>query len=119
MTFDDDTFDGDPGFKLAQKRIAEGIAAGLLDNLPGFGKPLVFEEPPPFVSREDWLTMKVLRDAGVLPPEVELMKEIAALKDELKLEHPEAVKDAKVKSLRKKELELQLLLEERSRKLRP
>ncbi len=84
MTFDD-SFDGDPGFKLAQKRMAEGIAQGLLDNLPGFGKPLVFEEPPPFVSREDWLMMKVLfKDAGILPPEVELMKEIAALKDELK-----------------------------------
>ncbi len=117
FNWDDDTFD--PAFKLANDQIADAIARGVLDNLPGMGKPLEIEEPPPFVSREDWITMKVLfKDAGILPPEVELMRETAQLREELKGDLLPEARAAKVKELREKELKVQIMLDERWSKVR-
>lgn len=67
---------------LAERRIAEAIARGELDNLPGAGRPLEFEEEP-FVSPEQRMCNRILRNAGLAPPELLLRKEIAALRDEI------------------------------------
>ena len=68
---------------LAENRIKDAIDRGELDNLPGAGKPLVLEDPPPYVSRETWLAMKMMKNAGVAPQEIQLLKRLGELKEAL------------------------------------
>jgi DNA-binding transcriptional ArsR family regulator len=55
-------------------------ASGELRQAPSFGKPLDlgdgYDETPPELR----MPMKVLKDAGVVPPEVELLHELARLR---------------------------------------
>lgn len=67
---------------LAERRIADALRRGEFEHLPGEGKPLVFEETL-FVSPEQRMAGKVLRNAGFSPPEIGLRKEIAGLRAEL------------------------------------
>ena len=61
--------------QLAEQRIQEALARGELDDLPGAGVPLEIEEDP-FVPEELRMAMRVLRNAGYLPPELALRAEI-------------------------------------------
>ena len=65
--------------RLAEDKILAAIERGELDNLPSAGKPLVFDTNP-FVPEDLRLAYKVLKDAGYLPPEMELRREIVTLK---------------------------------------
>lgn len=67
---------------LAEQRIADALRRGELDNLPGAGKPLVFDDEL-FVSPEQRMANKILRNAGFAPPEIALRREIAALRAEI------------------------------------
>ncbi len=64
---------------LAEQRIAEALRRGELDDLPGAGRPLVFEDEP-FVSGEQRMVNHILRNAGLAPPEVALRRELAAVR---------------------------------------
>lgn len=64
---------------LAERRIAEAVARGELDDLPGAGQPLLFEDEP-FVTPEQRMVNRVLKNAGFTPREVLLRKEIAELR---------------------------------------
>jgi hypothetical protein len=66
--------------RLAERRIQEAIERGELDDLPLSGKPLSFESTP-FVPEDLRLAYKILKDAGCLPPEMELRKEIVTLRE--------------------------------------
>lgn len=72
---------------LAEKRITEAIERGELDNLPGAGKPLEFEEEP-FVSPEQRIINRILKNAGFTPTEVGLRKAVAELREELEATPP-------------------------------
>ncbi|GAB6143438.1 DnaJ family domain-containing protein [Desulfocicer niacini] len=64
-----------PGFeKLVEQRIAAARQKGELDNLPGEGKPLNLEDMA--VPEDFRMAYRVLKNAGFLPPEVQLRKEI-------------------------------------------
>jgi hypothetical protein len=63
---------------LAEARIEEAIAQGLLDNLPGEGKPLALEDDR-MVPEELRAAYRVLKNAGCVPPEVEARREVAGL----------------------------------------
>tara|TARA_R110001583_G_scaffold195184_2_gene370375 strand:+ start:43825 stop:44133 length:309 start_codon:yes stop_codon:yes gene_type:complete len=67
---------------LAEQRIADAIRRGELDNLPGAGRPLVFDDEL-FVSGEQRMINRVLKNAGFTPPEVRLRKELADLREAL------------------------------------
>lgn len=67
---------------LAEQRILDAIARGELDQLPGAGKPLEFEDDP-FVSPEQRMLNRVLRNAGFAPAEVALRRDIAELRQEI------------------------------------
>lgn len=76
------------------ERMAEVLHAaersGELRAAKSWGKPLdlgdgYFETPP-----ELRMAFKVLKDAGIVPPEVELMKELAALRERLAGIDPQA-----------------------------
>ncbi len=66
--------------RLAEERIQEAIRNGEFDDLPGKGQPLKLEDLS-FVPEEVRLAYKVLKNAGFVPPEVELQREIRTLED--------------------------------------
>ena len=63
---------------IAEKRIAEAIAKGELENLPGAGRPLELDDDS-LVPEELRLAYRILKNAGFVPPEVETLNEISAL----------------------------------------
>ena len=66
--------------KIAERRIQEAIKDGALDDLPGAGKPLVLEDDS-HLPEDLRMAYKVLKNAGCMPPEVSLRKEIARTED--------------------------------------
>ena len=62
--------------RLAEERIRDAIQRGEFDNLPGRGKPLILEDDR-HIPEDLRLAYKVLKNAGCLPPELELKKEIS------------------------------------------
>lgn len=66
--------------QLAEQRIAEAIERGEMDNLPGSGKPLVLDDDS-HVPQELRAAYRLLKNAGFVPPEVELRREIALAED--------------------------------------
>lgn len=73
--------------KLLEDHIGQSLrdseASGELKSAPSYGKPLDFgdgyDETPDSLK----MPMKALRDAGYAPPEVELIRQIAALQAQL------------------------------------
>ena len=68
---------------IAEQRIAEAIAHGELDDLPGAGRPLELEDDR-LVPEEVRVAYRVLRNAGLVPPEVAARTEAASLRALLK-----------------------------------
>ena len=80
-----------PGFEaVVEERIKQAQKEGAFDNLDGSHKPLKFEDEN--VPQELRLGHKILKNAGFLPPEVELKKQITqteALLDSAGTDTPE------------------------------
>ena len=97
--------------KIAEQRIREAVEKGEFDNLGGRGKPIVFED-------ETWIpedlrpAYRILRNAGCLPQELELRKEVMTLRGLL-----ETIDDDKerVKKIRELNFKLMKLNELRKR----
>ena len=68
---------------IVEQRIQEALKRGDFDDLPGKGKPLPIEDDS-MVPVELRLAYKILKNAGCLPPELELQKEIRQMEDLLK-----------------------------------
>lgn len=64
---------------LAERRIEEAMQEGVFDNLTLKGRRLDLSESP-WTDPEWRVGLKVLKNAGVLPPEMQLRKEIADLR---------------------------------------
>ena len=97
-----------------ETQIKEAQARGEFDNLPGKGKPLDLTEY--FNTPEDVrVAQAMLKNAGMVPVEIELLQEIAALKELLAITSDESEKDKIQKSLKDKQLQFNLLLERRKR----
>ncbi len=60
---------------IAERRIQEAMKKGHFDNLPGKGKPLVFEDDS-MIPEDLKMAYKILKNAGFIPPELETEKEI-------------------------------------------
>ncbi len=58
---------------LAERQIMRAQAEGQLDNLEGEGKPLPARAPGPLDTAAG---MRIMADAGAVPREIELKKEI-------------------------------------------
>lgn len=63
---------------LAEKKIAEAIERGELDDLPGAGKPLELDDDA-LVPEDLRLAYRILKNAGYVPAEVGALNEIAQL----------------------------------------
>jgi len=66
--------------KIAERKILEAIENGVFENLSGKGKPLVFEDET-WIPEDLRIAYRFLKNAGYLPPELELRNEIVNLKD--------------------------------------
>ncbi len=95
-------------FRIAEEKILEAQRAGAFDNLPGKGKPLKLEDLS-WVPEDLRMAYHILRNARVLPPEVELLKEIRTLEDLLKYVEDDGERRAMVKSIQWKMIRFDLL----------
>ncbi|WP_041245661.1 DnaJ family domain-containing protein [Geotalea uraniireducens] len=64
---------------IAERRIREAMERGEFDNLAGKGKPLA-EEDLSAVPEELRMAYKVMKNAGCLPPELELSNKVHSLR---------------------------------------
>src|SRR5262245_16212464 len=94
--------------RIAEQRILEAQRNGDFDNLPGKGKPLELEDLSA-VSEDLRIGYHVLKNAHVLPPEAELIKDIHTLEDLLKHVEDEGQRRALAKSIQFKMIRLDLL----------
>jgi hypothetical protein len=68
-----------PGFALlVEQRISEAMARGDFDNLPGAGKPLRLDDDM-LVPEEERVALRIMKNAGCVPPEVERFAEVERL----------------------------------------
>ena len=65
------------------RSLRDSERSGELKAAPSYGKPLGFGDGSDETPAELRMAMKVLKDANVLPPEVELMREAAALQEKI------------------------------------
>ncbi|MFY7975176.1 MAG: DUF1992 domain-containing protein [Rubrivivax sp.] len=65
------------------RALAESERNGELKSAPSYGRPLDLGDGYDATPDELKMPMKMLKDAGIVPPEVETMREIAALRDQL------------------------------------
>ncbi len=94
--------------RIAEERIREAQKEGAFDNLPGKGKPLVLEDQS-MVPEDLRMSYHILKNAQVLPPEVEIQKEIRTLQDMLKYIEDEGERKALAKEIEWKIIRLDLL----------
>jgi hypothetical protein len=94
--------------RIAEQRILEAQRNGAFDDLPGKGKPLEFEDLS-WVPDDLRIGYHVLKNANVLPPEAELLKDIHTLEDLLKHVEDEGERRALAKSIQWKMIRLDML----------
>jgi hypothetical protein len=96
--------------KIVEALIKEAQERGEFDNLPGKDKPIdlssYFEMP-----EEVRLTQSVLKNAGMTSPEVQLLKEIAELRQVQEAVTDETKKHEIRKQIQKKQIEFNLMME--------
>jgi hypothetical protein len=63
--------------ELVERRILDSMRRGELNDLPGAGRPLQLDDDR-LVPEELRVAYRVLRNAGYLPPEIELRRDIAS-----------------------------------------
>lgn len=101
--------------KIAEQRIREAMERGEFDNLPLHGQPLKLDD---LTSVPEHLRMgyKILKNAGVLPEEMQLKKEIVSLKTLLDVCHDEAEKQTLQQKMNAKVLRYNMMMEKQLHK---
>lgn len=101
--------------KFVEEQVRKAIEAGEFDNLPGKGKPIdlraYFETP------EDLrMAYSILKSNNFVPEEVELLREIDALKKRLESCSDEEQKNRLKKEITDRDLAFKMLLEKPGRR---
>ena len=99
---------------LAEEKIKQAEANGEFRNLPGAGKPLELEDLSG-VPEDMRMSYKILKNAGYIPPEMELQKEIVGLRDLLHVCANDAERAAYRKRISEKEIQYEALLQKLKR----
>ncbi len=101
--------------KAAEAIIQEAMARGGFQNLPGQGKPIdlsaYFDTP-----EELRAAYSILKNAGILPREAELLKEIAELKESLAGAQEERRRAELRRQIERKQVEFRLMMERNQRR---
>jgi len=93
---------------MAENKIREAMARGEFANLPGAGKPLRLEDDS-MIPDDLRVAYKILRNAGCIPPELEVRKEIITLRDLLRTIEDEGIKREKIRELNYKLVKLGIM----------
>jgi hypothetical protein len=93
---------------MAENKIREAMARGEFENLPGAGKPLRLEDDS-MIPDDLRVAYKILRNAGCIPPELEVRKEIVTLRDLLRTIEDGEVKKEKIRELNYKLMKLGIM----------
>ncbi len=96
------------------RSLAQSERSGELRRAPSFGKPLDLGDGYDQTPAELRMGYKILKDAGVLPPEVQWMRDIEAMRQRL----AQTTGEAEATPLRQRLCELQQQLALRLEKLR-
>ena len=100
--------------KIVEALIKQAQERGEFDNLPGKGRPIdlsaYFETP-----EEVRMAQSILKNAGMTSPEVEILKEIAELRQSLATASDETKKQEVRKQIREKQIESNLMMERQKR----
>ncbi|GGL61329.1 DnaJ family domain-containing protein [Sporolactobacillus putidus] len=98
---------------LAEAKIQEGLKSGAFDNLEGKGKPLKHEDLSA-VPEDLHVGYKMLKNAGYLPEELQLKKDIVTLNELIRCCGDESERQLLSSELRIKRLKFNQLMEKRS-----
>jgi hypothetical protein len=102
--------------KVVEAIIREAQERGDFDNLKGKGQPIDLDAY--FETPEDLrLAYSALKNAGIVSPEVELLQEIAALKERLAVTYEETQRARLKRLISDKQMQFNIMME-RQRKLR-
>jgi hypothetical protein len=63
---------------LVERKLLEAVSRGEFDDLPGAGRPLELNDDP-LVPEELRVAYRILKNAGVVPPEIERLKAVRKL----------------------------------------
>ncbi len=100
--------------RIVEAIIKDAMERGDFDNLPGKGKPIdlseYFETP-----EEIRLAHSLLKNAGMTSREVDLLKEIARLRQVRQAVHEERKKADLENQIRQKQMEFRLMMERQKR----
>ncbi len=103
--------------KIVEEMIKKAQERGEFDDLPGKGKPIdlteYFEMP-----EEVRVAQAMLKNAGMAPREVDLLKEIAGLRQILTKVVDEKKKAEVQKQIQEKQIEFNLMLERQKKQRR-
>lgn len=100
--------------RLVEARIQDAVSRGVLDDLPGAGKPMNLDDLAG-LSQEERVEALLLRSGGGVPEEVTLLREIAELRAALAGELAAEARARMEKELRDKSLRLSLMFEHSGR----
>jgi hypothetical protein len=100
--------------KLAEHQIRKAEAEGQLDDLKGAGKPL----KPETGESADAAGFRIMHEAGVVPREIELRKQVEALTAKLRAAPEGAEREAIVRELAGVQLRLDIEQEARRKYMR-
>ncbi|MBI5842840.1 MAG: DUF1992 domain-containing protein [Chloroflexi bacterium] len=103
--------------KAVEAIIREAQERGDFDNLPGKGKPIdltAYFDTPDEVRN----AYAMLKNAGIVPAEVELLQDIAALKERLAATHEETERSRIQKIIREKQLQFNVMMDQQKRQRR-
>ncbi|WP_138417961.1 DUF1992 domain-containing protein [Aquibacillus sediminis] len=99
--------------RMAEEKIQQAIRDGELDHLEGKGKPLQLEDLSG-MPEDMRMSYHMMKNAGYLPEEVKLNKELISLKDMIAACKDEEEKQKYQKKLTEKELQYRLLMDKRN-----
>lgn len=101
--------------RMVEKKIKEAIENNEFDNLEGFGKPVdnseYFDSP-----EEDRIAFHIMKNAGVVPEELKIRKEISNLIKEIKACSNDDEKESLKKELYMLYTDFELVMEQRKLK---
>jgi len=98
--------------RIAEDRIKEAITRGEFDDLPGKGKPLELEDMSS-IPEELRAGYKILKNAGMIPVEMQLSKDMVTLQELIAICKNDNEQKLLRKQLTEKQVQFQLLLESR------
>ena len=98
---------------IAEGKIREAVLSGEFDNLPNKGKPLRLDDMA-HIPEELRAGYTILKNAGILPEEMELKKEIVTLQKLIDSCHEEKERDSLQRKLTCKMLKFDILMEKRT-----